>query len=209
MYIYVAGLEAAPGKAMTLAGQMGGYRDALSDATGLPWSAWSAVAGQPYGNFGLSVQVNGVAELIDGQLQAAASQRFQELSGQATGVMSKPAETNLYEIVAITGEVAETKPVVAWTRATLAGRGIVASMAWATEMMQHITEVTGVGGAVAISGAGQMFSVSWIMSVETGQRYDEVNAKISADAKYLAMLDDAEGMFVPGSSERVISVRMP
>lgn len=209
MHIYTAGLTASSGQAGSLGAKMPAYRDALKDATGHDWSAWAAIAGQPYGSFGLSVVVSGIGDLVDGQMKAAASERFQKLTSDSVGLANGAAQVNLNEIVAMTGDVEETKSLVSWTRAKLAGGQLGAGMGWAVEMMQHITDLTGIGGVVAASSAGEMFTVSWIISVDTGQDYDEANAKIIADAKYLSMLDAAGGFFVPGSSERLISVRIP
>ncbi len=209
MHVYTAGLMASPGQAATLGGLMTGYRDALSEATDLPWSAWAVIAGQPYGSFGLSVLVNGIGELIEGQMKAAASQRFQELSAQSVGVMAGPAEVNLNEIVAIAGDDPEVKSIVEWTRATLAGGHLADGMAWAVEMMEYAAKLTGAGGAVATSGAGQLFSVQFISSYDTGQLLDEAHAKVNGDAEYMSRLDAAGDFFVSGSVERMISVRMP
>ena len=209
MYIYNAQLVANPGASGAIAGHMGGYRDALTEATGLNWSAWAGIAGVPYGSFSLSARGDGLNAIIEGFKSAGGSEAFQTLSAETGHLTAGPAQVRLDETIATTGDRVAGQPVAVWTRATAAGGQLSAATAWAVEMMEYITTLTGVGGGVAMSAAGSMFELSWIMTFESGEALDKLSNKVQTDPGYIERLDAAGDYFIDGSSERSMAVRMP
>lgn len=209
MLIYGSALEAAPGKSGQLGPQLPALRDTLAKSTGQPWWAWAVAVGRPFGSFLLSTRVNDMVELLEAQQKVGASTEFQKLSAGLGGLMAAPAETTLTEIIGMTGEPGEPKPLITITRAAMVGGHIGEALAWSTKVMEYITDLTGVGGVVGASTAGPMFQVSWLVGSDEASQIDDTNAKLNADAGYLEMIDAAGGLFIPGSAERVVIAMMP
>jgi len=61
---------------------------------------------------------------------------------------------------------------------------------------------------VSIDMFGTMGQLAWIGIAPNAAAADAANAKITADAAYMAKLATAGDMFVPGSAHRRLSVRL-
>jgi len=211
MFIQSAELTAAPGKSSELGPKVAEMRDFLSAETGREWWSWAVLAGRPFGTQLLSTRVDGFAQMVEGQMKLAGSADWAALSGSASGILDHPAETYLNEVVAVTGEQTAPKQFTTVTRATMAMSDMAATMEWSTKVMEHVTKVTGNGGTVLASAAGRFFDVGWISGSDTAEEMDASNEAINGDAEYAAMVAraGADGLFVEGSVERMILVKMP
>lgn len=209
MLIYSSVLDAKPGKSGALVSQVAALRDVCADASGQQWTAWMAVSGRPFGSFMLATRYDSHAQMIEAGQQIGASAGFQKLSGELAQLLDHPAETGLSEVVGMTGPPSDPKPFVIVTRAVLAGGHLVDGLAWSNKVLGHVTDVTGVGGILTISAAGQMQLVTWLAGVDTAEEIDTMSGKVAADADYLSMVDEAGGFFVPGSAERAVIAMLP
>jgi hypothetical protein len=209
MLIYSATMEAAPGKAGQLAPLVGELRSVLTADTGQDWWAWSVASGAPFGSFLVSTRFDNLAALAAGQAKSAASEGFRALSQKYGDLMSRPAETYLNEVIAATGEMSAPKPMMVITGATMAGGKIRQAVAWSTQIMQHVTDVTGVGGVVVTSVTGPMFQIGWMSGFDNPAHLDEFNGKMAADPAYLDMIDEAGDLFLSGSGRRMIIAQLP
>jgi len=211
MYIQSAELTASPGKSSDLGPMVTNIRDFLSEETGREWWSWAVLAGRPFGTQLLSTRVDGFAQMVEGQMKLAGSADWAKLSGSASGILAHPAETYLAEVIAVTGEPADPKQFITVTRATMGTGGMADTVAWSTKVMEHATKVTGNGGMVALSAAGRFFEVWWFSGSDTAEEVDSGNEALNGDADYAGMIDEAgaAGMFVDGSVERMMLVKMP
>jgi len=211
MFIQSAELTARPGKSVHLGPLVTEMRDFLSNETGREWWSWAALAGRPFGTQLLSTRVDGYADMVDGQMKLAGSAGWATLSGSAAEVLDHPAETYFAEVIAVTGEPAPPRQFTTVTRATMAGGDMAATIAWSTQVMEHTTKITGNGGTVAMSAAGRFFEVWWFSGSDTAEDLDAATQATNGDAEYAGMISEAgaAGMFVDGSVERMILVKMP
>lgn len=211
MFIQSAELTAAPGKSGELGPMVTKMRDILSSETGKQWWSWAALAGRPFGTQLLSTRADGFADMVTVQMKLAGSTAWAELSSAANGVMANPAQTYLTEVIAMTGEPAEPKQFTTVTRATMGGGDMAKTVAWSCAAMEHITKLTGQGGTVATSAAGTLFEVFWFSGSDTAEELDAATQAMNGDADYQGMIAQAgaDDLFVDGSVERMVLVKMP
>ena len=211
MFIQSAELTAAPGKSGELGPMVTKMRDLLSSETGKQWWSWAVLAGRPFGTQLLSTRADGVADMVATQMKLVGSAAWAGLSSEASGVLARPADTYLAEVIAITGEAGEPKQFTTVTRATMAGRDLAASIAWSCAAMEHATKVTGQVGTVATTAAGNMYQVVWFGGSDTAEEVDAANQALNGDAEYQGMIGraGADGLFVDGSVESMVLVKMP
>ena len=211
MFIQSAELTAAPGKSGELGPMVTKMRNLLSSETGKQWWSWGVLAGRPFGTQLLSTRAEGVADMVATQMKLGGSEAWAALSPEAAGVLAGPAATYLAEVIAITGEAGEPKQFATVTRATMAGRDLAASIAWSCAAMERATKVTGQGGTVATAAAGNLFQVYWFGGSDTAEEVDAARQAMNGDAEYQGMIAQAgaDGLFVDGSVEEMVLVRMP
>ncbi len=209
MYIYATQLQAKPGRGGEARAKIAEIRDVVSAAVGQPVLAWAVVAGAPIGSFGISTRVDGSAGLIDLQMKLGASAGYQTVAAESGDLWVGPVETTLNQIVATTGEQGDPLPVLTVTRATIAGGHLGDALAWSNEVLEYVTGVTGLGGNLTTSAAGNFFEVSWIVGAESGAASDAANDALLADPGYIGLIDRAGGMFIDGTSERVLLAKLP
>ena len=208
MFIYSAALQIKPGRGGEAASVVAALRDEVEAATGLAASAWTAVSGAPIGSFYLSASLEGTTELLAMLQNLNGSTTYQALAPKIGELLHGPAETNLVEVVAATAELAEPKPFVSVTRATIQNGNLGAGIAWSGQILEYITRTTGVGGMLGTAAAGSFFDVAWMIGNDDGAQIDELNAKLNSDPTYLSMVDQGGDFFVPGTGHRMLLARM-
>ena len=211
MLLQSSELNAKPGKSGVLGPKVTEMRDVLTKASGRDWFAWVALAGRPYGTYLLTSRCADYTELVGGAMQIGTSPEWSELAATADGILANPSQTQLAEVIAVTGEPSAPKQFATVTRSTLSGSDFNKTIAWSCEILEHVTKLTGHGGMVMTSAAGTMFQVYWVVGVDTAEELDASNSAIGADAGYLEMISQAgsERWFVEGTSDRVLIAKMP
>jgi hypothetical protein len=211
MLIQSSELTARPGKGGALGTTVTAMRDVLARASGKDWYSWVALAGRPYGTYLLSTRSDDFAHHVNASMQIGLSPEWSELAATADGILANPAPSQLNEVIAVTGEPAAPKQFLTVTRSTLSGSDFGKSIAWACDVMEHVTKLSGHGGLVMSSVAGTMFQLFWVLGVDTPDELEASNKAIGSDAGYLEMISEAgsKRFFVEGSSDRVLLARMP
>jgi hypothetical protein len=211
MLIQSSELVAKPGRNGALGPKMVEMREVLSEATGKEWWAWTAVAGRPYGTGLISTRHDDYADMVGGLMKLGQSEKWAALSASADGILAHPAQGYLNEVIAVTGEPTAPKQFTVVTRASIAQSNMTKSLTWASEVMEHVTKVTGQSGTVATSVAGTLYQVFWMIGADTPEDLNAMLAAGSTDAEYLEMIarSGADHLFEQGQSERVIIAKMP
>ena len=211
MFIQSAELTAAPGKSGELGPMVTKMRDLLTSETGKQWHSWAALAGRPFGTQMLSTRAEGVADMVATQMKLIGSAAWAGLSSEASGVLAHPADTYLAEVIAMAGEPSEPKQFATVTRATMSGKDLAATIAWSCANGNHATKVTGQVGTVATAAAGNMYQVYWFGGSDTADDVDAGRQATNGDAEYQGMIAQAgaDGLFVDGSVESMVLVKMP
>lgn len=209
MYIFGVQLQAKPGRGGEAGTAIAALRDAASAAIGRTGYAWTAIAGAPVGSFGLSARVEGVSDLIEIQMQLRSDDDYQKLATESGDLWAAPGQTSWNQVVAIAGEQGDPKPVTTVTTSTISAGHVGNALAWSNEVLEYVAGVTGLGGVLTTSAAGNFFDVSWIFGADSGAAADAANAALLADPGYIAMIDQAGGLFIDGSGTRVVLMQLP
>ncbi len=206
MFIYSAVLTAKPGQGQPASAQIMQAREILEGVTGRPTNAWMAVTGQPVGTFAISVRVDTVADLIDGQAKIGASSEYAELGRTSGEIWMAPAATSYQRVIgASSGDQAGS--VISMTTATISG-SFSDAISFGTEVMEHICSTTSNEGMLMLSEAPTIGQLTWVFSSESAEASSESDAQLQDDATYLAMYDRAADLFVPGGTQRSMAVRL-
>ncbi len=208
MYIYFAALQAKPGTSSKLAPLVGATRDVIS-ASGGDATAWVASTGMPVGSFGISVRVEGLAQLTELQQKFAASADYVEATSKMTDLLAGPAETFFNQVVGAAGDQGAPSPFVTITRSTIMNGHLGAALGWGMEILEYVHKVTGLSGVFATAAAGNFFEVSWIFGAGSAAEGDAANDKLMAESEYIAKIDKGGSFFVPGSAQRSTIMQLP
>ncbi|MFN0028013.1 MAG: hypothetical protein ACKV2O_12670 [Acidimicrobiales bacterium] len=149
-----------------------------------------------------------MAHYLESGQKMSADPAFQKATQALADTMAGPTETSLNEVIAVTGEVGDPKPLVVLTLSRLVSTNLKAGLAWSTKVAQYVNDATGVSGMVTISAAGPMYQVGWLGGADSGAEIDEVNGKLNGDANYLSMLETGGQYFIPGSAQRAVIARI-
>jgi hypothetical protein len=210
MLIYSVNLVAAPGKAGQLAPLMGELRDVLTADTGQAWTGWWVPAGASFGSFVVSTAFENLAAMTTAQGKSIGSERFAAIAAKYGDLLAAPAETALMDVIGGTGEAStKPKPFVNVTRSTMAVGHMRQAIEWSMKIMQHVTDVTGVGGLVGTSLTGRLFQIGWLAGYDSPTELDDSNSKLAADPLYLELIDQAGDLFIQGTADRRIIAQLP
>jgi hypothetical protein len=208
MHIYFAALQAKPGKSSELAPLVGATRDVIKAAGGEA-TAWVATTGAPIGAFGISLRVDGLAQLTELQQKFAASADYNAATSQMTDLLAGPTETFFNQVIGAAGDATAPSPFVSITRSTVMNGHLADALGWSTEVLEFIHGVTGLSGVLTTAAAGSFFDVSWIFSAASAAEGDAANDKLMAESDYIALIDRGGSFFVPGSAQRSTIMQLP
>ena len=206
MFIYSAALTAKPGKQQRASAQIIESRAVIEGATGRETSAWMAVTGQPVGTFAISVRVDSVADLIDGQQKLGASVEYAGLADTSSEVWSAPAETYFNRVIGASGDTS-TAAVISMTTARISG-SYSDAVAFGHEVMEYITDAVGSPGLLLLSEAPDLGSITWVFGNDSADSAVEADQKLQDDTTYLGMYDRAQSLFLPGHARRSMAVKL-
>ena len=185
-----------------------GMRQFVADRTGRDIALWNVGFGAPVGAMSYTMRVDGLADLdaLGAQLGADADYHARLAAGAA--YVGGPIDDHLAQ--PIVGELGGSPPVgsVAVVTTAVIGGSFGRAIGWSVEAAEHVAGVGGLPVAVLMGAFGAFGAVSWISVAPDGTAMDAAMAKVNADAAYLGKLDEAEGLFVPGSAHRYLLTRI-
>jgi len=210
MYLLATRLQAKRGMTAEAGDYVRRAREVVSSAAGLPFSAWAVAAGDDLGVFVMSARIESFDQYMAANQAISQHPDFQALSKASVDVIEGPTRTGLGQVVAAAGEVSDTpRPLAVVTTATAAPGQQATAIAWATNLLNHVTELTGVAGMVTASIVGNIGNINWVQGLDSGAEIDELNAKLQADAGYLELVGQSGSLLVAGSSRRVMLAQLP
>ncbi len=204
MYLFGIGVQARPGKSFEC-GAIVKELAAVMSADGHPTTAFGALAGAPVGSFLISTVLNDLAGLGEGRAAIASNPEAQKLQSALGDLLAGPSQTFLNEVVVMSPDYVP-KPTLQFVVSSVAPGRIGAALAWSTEMVAYAEQVTGVPFILAMSTAGAFSDVSFIAQADTLADVEAGNSKLAADPGYLSRLDQAGGIFLPGSTRVLAQV---
>jgi hypothetical protein len=183
-------------------------RQFVADRTGRDIALWNVGFGAPAGSMTYSMRVDGLADLDALAAQLGADTEYHARLAAGAAFVGGPVVDHLSQ--AIHGELGDAPPVgsVALVTTAVIGGSYGAAIGWALEAATHVSGVGGLPVAVMSDLFGTFGALTWIAVAPDGAAMDASNAKVGADADYLAMLDRADGFFVPGQASRFLLTRI-
>lgn len=122
-------------------------------------------------------------------------------------LLSGPAEISVNRIVASTA-TGEPKQFVTVTTATMAGQ-MSSAMTWSNGVLEAVTKATGLGGVLTLPASGNIFQLGWIFGSDSPDEMDERAEKLATNEEYIYLIDQADGLIVPGSVTRWLLAQLP
>lgn len=183
-------------------------RNHVASVTGRDIALWSALFGAPLGSFAYTMRIAGLADLGElGQMLADDAEYHAKLAAGAA-FSGAPTEDGLAR--PLHGELGDSPPVGAVasvTRAAMAGR-YVDAVAWSIDVARHVESLTGSPVMVLANEFGPFGGITWIGVSADAAAADAAADAVNADAAYIAKLEAAGGLFVPGSGHRSMLARV-
>jgi hypothetical protein len=207
MYLFsrVVHLAGPPAQTVPWATDM---RDHVASVTGRDIALWTAMFGAPLGSFAYTMRIAGLADLdaLGQTLNADAEYHTKLAAGAAFS--GAPSEDSLAR--PLHGELGDSPPVGAVasvTTASMAGR-YVDAVTWGVDVARHVESLTGSPVMVLANEFGPFGGITWIGVSPDAAAADAAADAVNADAAYVAKLEAADGLFVPGSGHRSMLVRV-
>lgn len=185
-------------------------RDHVSKQLDQDVAVWSAGFTQPVGTMVFTARVDGIAGLMAMQEKFVGDTDYEAILAKGAGFRAGPAMDGLSE--PILGDMDAGPPpvgtIVAVTSAQIAEGKYADAIAWGVEVAQHVEKVSGTPVAFLRDVFGPFGSVRWISGYPDGAAADAANAAVNGDEGYMKMLGDIAGLFVPGSGQQGMGVRI-
>ncbi len=203
MYINAIQFQAKPGQAAEVAAGTLELVGLMKKAGTEKPTAWGVLAGAPYGSFAVSARFDSLTAYTEvlGKVQADAG--FATFAKNIGGALAGPAETLINRVVTASPSY-EPHPFVMTTRAVIMPGQLSSAMAWSTELLDYAEKTTGHGGVLLAASAGRVGEIGFVFSAEDAEHWEALSSKLSADSGYIARMDQIDGMFEPGSDQRVL-----
>jgi hypothetical protein len=185
-------------------------RDHVSSRLGSEVALWNVLFGAPVGTFVFTTRLDGIAGFQAMGASLAGDAEFAALVAKGADWSTGAPVDQMRE--SLNGENTAGWPpvgsVATRTTAVMNGGKYGAAVTWGLEVAALVEKITGTPVNLSMGAYGQMGQLLWHGFAADAATADAANAKISADAEYMAKLDGADGLFVPGSANRLLAIRM-
>jgi hypothetical protein len=178
--------------------------------TGLDISLWGSVFGYPTGTLAWSTIVEGRAHLGTAMAKLPADNAYLDLVLKAQEWVTGPAEDIFRSLVH--GGPGDEPPAVgavaSVTQAVAATGKLPEAMAWAVDMAQHASSVTGTNVSLLANAYGDFGGMAFISTVADMATADAAAETLQADGDYIGKIGASTGLFVDGSAHQSLLQRL-
>ncbi len=178
--------------------------------TGLDISLWGSVFGYPAGTLAWSTIVEGRAQLATAMAKLPADNAYLDLAAKAQEWVTGPAEDIFRSVVH--GGPGDEPPAVgavaSITQAVAATGKMPEAVAWAVDMAQHASSVTGTNVSLLVNAYGDFGGMAFISTVVDMATADASAEALQADADYVGKIGASTGLFVDGSAHQSLLQRL-
>lgn len=184
----------------------------VNGAVDLEIALWANVFGRPLGTYSWNTMVDGRAAL--GPLATTLASNAGYLEQLARGqefAGATPAEDVLRQLLhptELTGEGAPAGSFAEAITAVPAAGHVVDVMGWGVEVANLATRITGVPVTFWSDAYGRFGQVTWLIVYPDAAAVDAANGELNASSEYISSVDQAGGLFEPGSGERALFSRI-
>jgi hypothetical protein len=172
--------------------------------TGMDVSLWGSVFGMPTGTLAWSTMVEGRAQLSGEMAKLPSDTAYLDLAVKAQDWVTGPAEDTFRSVVhgGPGAEPPAVGAVASITQAVAATGKMPEAVAWAVDMAQHATTVTGMTVSLLVNAYGDFGGMAFISTAADMAAADAAAEAVQADADYVAKISASAGLFVDGSAHQ-------
>lgn len=171
---------------------------------------WTSIFGQPVGTLIWSSRIESRAHLAQTQQTLLGDDGYHDLIEQARDLVTQPGEDTLSEFVSEppTGAAPPVGSIAEVTNAVAAAGRLADAMGWGAEMAEIYSSVTGAPAAFLADAYGTFGSLRWVAIFSDAADVDKANAATQADEAYMKRLSEAGELFIPGSGQTGLGMRV-
>jgi hypothetical protein len=177
----------------------------VNQKTELEVSLFQVLQGAPLGTLTFAYRTESYAASVEASDTLTTSDEYLEKVESGAAYFVGSPEDRLATFIHSVGEVNAPPAAAAVVTARLEVEHTRKAIAWAVELADHLSNVTGVASAVLTSNFGEYGTVSWLSYGKSLAQLEQANTKTNADLGFLQRLDDSGGLFVSGSARGVLS----
>lgn len=192
---------------MPWASEITAHANSLTD---MDIALWGTVFGYPTGTLAWSTIVEGRAQLGAEMAKITADNTYLDLASKAQAWVTGPAQDIFRSVVH--GGPGDTPPgvgaVASVTQAVAATGKMPEAVAWAVDMAQHASSVTGTNVSLLVNAYGDFGGMAFISTVADMGVADASAEALRADGDYTAKIGASAGLFVDGSAHQSLLQRL-
>ncbi|WP_421119160.1 hypothetical protein ACE2AJ_17615 [Aquihabitans daechungensis] len=208
MFLFTRTSTFKPERSVDAAGWAVDIAAQVSSITGVRISTWSALYGAPLNTVTWSCRVESHAEMGAVGEKLMADPGYTARIPEAAELFEGAPTDALIDVVAMVGDGGHTGSYASVVSAQCAGGKIAAAMTWGVEIFNHVGSVTGRDGIFGRAMYGPWATLGWISLADSLDEVDAAQAAMSADPRYIEMIDEAGDLFLPGSGQGRLSQRI-
>lgn len=182
----------------------------VSATIGREVAVWQASLGAPTGTAMYTLPVQDLADLTEVTMALGANPEYSAKVDPWLDRLVVPAETSLATV--IVGELGEERPpvgAVAVVTSALIGNGAYeGAIGWGVEMAEYASGVGGVPVMFTLDDFGAFGRVNWVSVAPDAATAASALDALPADAGYVQRLGATGDLFIPGSGERILGMRV-
>lgn len=186
-------------------------RDFVNANTDLEVSAHLSVFGRPVGTFMWATFVEGRGTFADASVKLLGDPRYLELLDAGGPLFQNLGDDVLRQVVHIKG-ASETDPRPAFSQgwaAQVRDMKFDQALAWAVDITDYVSELTGVGLALLADGYGDFGTITWLARLDSAKQADAVNEKMMNDAEWRKRVAEAAELFIDGRTRVWLNRTLP
>jgi len=183
----------------------------VNDLGGVEIGLWSSVFGFPLGTVVWSARVDSRAALAELTTKLMASDAYHSAVEKGQEFVAAPGQDTLRQLVHAESLSPTPPPVGAAATVITAtpGEGNIAkALAWGVEITTIYSRITGSPASFFADAYGPFGQVTWITTHADMAAADAANDALQAAPEYLASIDGAGALFVPGSGMQGLATRI-
>lgn len=172
-----------------------------SSIMGLDVNTFVARFGAPQGTVMWSVMAESHAQMQEATDKLMADSGYIDAVEGMTGLFMTPAEDRFSRFVSDVPADAAGKRYYGVTRAQMADGKYAEAIAFGLEIRQYVSDSSGLPAAFLKAAYGGFSDVTWILGADSMDEIDAYQDWQMSDQGYLDRLNQAAGLFLPGTGE--------
>ena len=183
----------------------------VNDLGGVEVGLWSTAFGFPLGTVVWSARVDSRAALAQVTAKLMADDAYHSLVEKGQEFVTTPGQDSLRQLVHAESPSPAPPPVgasVSLITATPNPGQITKALGWGVEITTMYSRITGAPASFYADAYGQFGQLTWITPHADFAAADAANDALQANPEYLASIDGAGAMFVPGSGMQGLATRI-